>query len=110
MAFPPDEKRKNDQPRGFQWWWLLLIAIGFVLGVLATLLVAPSTRNTLPDNGNPNPPISSTISALEETKGTIEARMTESAAQGEAIDTNALATIVIDLATRQASQNPTAAP
>jgi hypothetical protein len=31
-----DEKRKNDQPRRFQWW---LLVIGFIVGIIFTLIV-----------------------------------------------------------------------
>lgn len=41
MGFLSDEKHKNDSPRRFQWW---LLVIGFGLGVLAMLIV--STANT----------------------------------------------------------------
>ncbi len=46
MDLTGQEKRKNDAPCRFQWW---LLVIGFVLGVLATLLyiqVRTPTINT----------------------------------------------------------------
>ena len=40
----PGEKRKNDSPRRFQWW---LLVIGFVLGILVALAFTPSRIQTI---------------------------------------------------------------
>lgn len=41
------EKRKTDTPRGFPWRSVLLLVIGFALGVIVTLLVVPSRIETI---------------------------------------------------------------
>jgi hypothetical protein len=46
MGLLNDDNHKNDS-RGFQWWWLLLIGIGFVLGVVATVIVRPARVETV---------------------------------------------------------------
>jgi hypothetical protein len=41
------EKRKNDERRHFPWRTVLLLVIGFALGVVVTLLVVPSRIETI---------------------------------------------------------------
>ena len=53
MSILSGEKRKNDEPRRFQWW---LLVIGIVIGLLLSLVVMQSrfsgTVFYIPDNAN----------------------------------------------------------
>lgn len=40
------EKRKNDDPRRFPWRSVLLLVIGFTLGVIVTMLFTPSSNRS----------------------------------------------------------------
>ncbi len=101
MGFLSDEKRKNDSPRRFQWWLLL---VGFGLGILAMLIVSAgstSTNNTANNVVN-NPDefqITATYLIQQATASAQALFVTDENQLGEV---QATATYIIQMATQQA--------
>ena len=62
MAVYENEKRKNDEQRGFPWW---LLVVGFILGAVAMLIVMQGRTPTTTDTAN------SDIEGIELTATTI---------------------------------------
>ena len=56
-------KRKNDEPGAFPR-WILLIALGFALGVIVTLALRPDVYTTVSPPDNIDPAIALTASAI----------------------------------------------
>jgi len=101
MGFLSDEKPKNDSPRRFQWW---LLVIGFGLGILAMLIV--STANT-----STNRTTNSVVNNSDELYITATYLIQQATATAQAVfvtgenqlsEMQATATYIIQMATQQA--------
>jgi len=100
------EKQKNNAPRRFRWW---LLVIGFVLGVVVTLLM----MNVLPQNGGTSAQTDTTANReltatalIQGATGTAHVVMTSQAQATLPAEIDPLmltATAIVQQATQQAS-------
>ncbi len=111
MGLLSDEKRKNDEPRRFQWW---LLVIGIALGVLVSLVMMQSrssgtTIYMAEDAGNVEGLYLTATRIIEEATGTAQAGDKKPSEVGTPSDMDSLyitATHIVEQATQQAASTP----
>jgi hypothetical protein len=105
MEFLSEEKRKNDSPRRFQWWLLL---IGFVLGVLVAIAFTPSRIQTITvfSTGNADTLYLTATAIIDSVTGTAQSAGVNQSSLSASIEPfAATATYIIEQATQQAAMS-----